>query len=336
MEVAVVARPKQRRFPVVKARPYQMGSETAPLWTVKGHFTERNANRRAREAIAAELEADFERTFAIFREGIDTAGIEAGVRSGNLATVQQAIGIERAEGRLASEVLNRLLEAVDSGAQLGLRFAPPQLSGVPVELVTEASIGFVEQHGGALIEGITERTRAGVQRALSDALIDQISPTEAAARIGDLVGLRPDQVRAVNRFRANLEAQLIPVPEAETALVRDLIERRVTEESRRQLRARGRLIGDTEVQNAIQEGERTFWRVAGDEGAVDLALVTKTWRTANDGRRVCPICMPMHGQEVGQADSFSSPAGWTGIGPPAHPRCRCYIVWLIAGEQLAA
>lgn len=318
--------------PVVKARQDRAGR----VWIPKARLTERRANRVAREALARLLENDFVETVATFRRGMDLGGIANGFASGgDLGIVNEAIGLNRMEGRLASTVLNRLNEAVAEGAQLGLRFAPPQVAGVSPGLVTEFAAGWIESEGGLLVAGVTERTRAGVQRALLDQLTGQVSPTRAAANIGDLVGLTPRQVGSVNTFRTGVERQLIPVAEAETVAARATVEARVRRETQRQLRMRGRLIADTEMQAAIQQGERAFWQVAQSEGAVDLQDVRKTWQTVDDGE-VCEICFPMHGQEVAEQDSFSSDAGWMGEGPPAHPNCRCYITWLIVEEGQAA
>ena len=44
------------------------------------------------------------------------------------------------------------------------------------------------------------------------------------------------------------------------------------------------------------------------------------WITANDAA-VCPICGPLHQREYADwAERFPD-------GPPAHPRCRCYLEW---------
>lgn len=320
-------------MPVAKYRP-TFGGDQVPVWIPKGRFTERNANRVAREALSELLAGDFVETFGVFRAGIDFEGLGQAVAvGGDVGIAEEAIQLARIEGRLGATLVGRVNEAIAEGAELGLRFAPPQLANVPTHLVTELAASFVETEGAALIAGITESTKAGIRQALLSQLTDQVSPTQAAQRIGDLVGLRPDQVKTVNRFRSRIEAQLLTGVD-ETAAVREVIETRVRRESARQLRIRGQLIADTEMQAAIQHGERGFWQVAADTGEVDPALVIKTWITVDDGD-VCPICMPMHGNQERQDDSFSSPEGWVGLGPPAHPRCRCYLEYAIAAELAA-
>ncbi len=77
---------------------------------------------------------------------------------------------------------------------------------------------------------------------------------------------------------------------------------------------RADLIASTEVTRAFAEGNLAAWRESGvTEG--------KEWRTSND-ELVCPICGPLADTVVGIDDEF--PGGFDG--PPAHPRCRCWIV----------
>lgn len=82
--------------------------------------------------------------------------------------------------------------------------------------------------------------------------------------------------------------------------------------------ARAELIAATEVTRAI---------TAGEQGLVSYLVVftgrmqlTATWHTAADDM-VCDVCEPLNGtgEEVFGRVSLS--------GPPAHPRCRCWLDW---------
>lgn len=77
---------------------------------------------------------------------------------------------------------------------------------------------------------------------------------------------------------------------------------------------RARQIAVTEVTRAFAEGNRAAWQASG-------VIERKEWRTNND-ELVCPVCGPLAGKVVGLDEEFAD-----GIdGPPAHPRCRCWIV----------
>lgn len=86
-------------------------------------------------------------------------------------------------------------------------------------------------------------------------------------------------------------------------------------------------IAETEITRAYAEGNRKAWK----DGGVITEMV---WRTAND-ERVCPECGALDGQIVAvEGGEFVHPGGegreklWgrTYNQPPAHPRCRCWIV----------
>ncbi len=321
----------------VRVAPYRHDFAGGRLFVTKaGGFTERRANREARESIAEVFANEFAETVNIWRAGIDIDGLGQAVAVGaDIGTADAALGLGRMQGRLTSELLNRIGEAVANGAEIGVRFAPAEFTIAP-ELVTQIAASFIETNALTAVSSITESTRAGVQQALLDQLTGTASPTQAASQIGDLVGLNAQQVRRVNAFRFELEGSLIPGGVGETEATRAAIESRVRAESQRLLRERGRLIADTEIQSALMEGERGYYQVAADAGELDLDLLFKTWKTVDDGR-VCPICMPLHGTEVRNDGSFElRRVGRFVNGPPAHPRCRCYLVWQIVGAAAAA
>jgi SPP1 gp7 family putative phage head morphogenesis protein len=76
---------------------------------------------------------------------------------------------------------------------------------------------------------------------------------------------------------------------------------------------RADLIASTEVTRAYSEANRIAYR---ESGVVDQI----EWRTAAD-ELVCPICGPLGGKR----DTLDGDFGGAGM-PPAHPRCRCWIV----------
>lgn len=77
---------------------------------------------------------------------------------------------------------------------------------------------------------------------------------------------------------------------------------------------RAELVAVTETTRAFAEGNRAAWRESG-------IIEQREWRTAND-ELVCPICGPLANTVAGLDESFGG-----GIdGPPAHPRCRCWVV----------
>jgi len=77
---------------------------------------------------------------------------------------------------------------------------------------------------------------------------------------------------------------------------------------------RARLIAETETTRAFAEGNMEGWKETG-------VIKMREWRTARD-ELVCPICGPLSGKVVGMDEEFAPGI----MSPPAHPRCRCWIV----------
>lgn len=76
---------------------------------------------------------------------------------------------------------------------------------------------------------------------------------------------------------------------------------------------RANMIAVTEVTRAFAAGNLAAWQASG-------VIEKRRWNTNND-ELVCPVCGPLAGQVVGLDEEFGD-----GIdGPPAHPRCRCWI-----------
>lgn len=286
---------------------------------------ERALNRTTRERAAAMLERDLADVLVGFREGIEIGQAEAAVFAGDARVIVNALVPNELEAQLVAVLGHNLEGALESGVHVGLRFAPPVLGNVPLTLATDAAIAHVERQAASAALGLTQGTQAGIRQVIVAGLGDGIAPVEVARRVGDLAGLLPRQVTAVENFRAGMVKRLVPVPEALTPQVQRVIDQEVAKFRDRQLLMRGRMIAETETQFAITAGEQAFWNQAVSEGAVDAELVFKTWRTVLDSK-VCHICEPLHGQVVPFGETFFTLVG-ARIGPPAHPRCRCYIEW---------
>jgi SPP1 gp7 family putative phage head morphogenesis protein len=78
--------------------------------------------------------------------------------------------------------------------------------------------------------------------------------------------------------------------------------------------ARASNIAATEVTRAYAEANKLAWKRAG--------VTTIEWRSSNDSR-VCPICAPLNGR---RARLHNGEFGGGIPHPPAHPRCRCWLV----------
>lgn len=79
-------------------------------------------------------------------------------------------------------------------------------------------------------------------------------------------------------------------------------------------------IAITEVTRAVSAGEQAVILLF---PTAERSQLVPVWRTEEDAR-VCPICRPFDGRGE-NVYGASSPGG-----PPAHPRCRCWLEWVEA------
>lgn len=90
-------------------------------------------------------------------------------------------------------------------------------------------------------------------------------------------------------------------------------------------RQRAEDVAITEVTRASSRAETAAREVATETGA-DLEGI---WVTSRDDK-VCEICQPLHGQPESMWRVFFPD------GPSAHPRCRCWIRWVLRKVGMAA
>ena len=289
---------------------------------------ERQTNLAAREALVDGLAGTLEELIDDFRLNADSemrGRLAGGLR---LGVPEEALAAHQASMR--DQLTQAFTDAIERGGQIGMRFGGSAVSGVPVDLVTTTARNWISSQGADRINDILGREVTAVRRAVNDALADQISFGQASDRIAQVVGLSPRDARALRNFEQSRIRSLIRTPDANTQFVRETIAQEVEAKRRALLRNRARTIAETEMQEAIQEGELRFWDAAIASGEVEESKVGKRWFTVDDDD-VCPICRPLHLVVVPLKSSWSS-LGFTGMRPPAHVRCRCYMQFATDGD----
>lgn len=161
-----------------------------------------------------------------------------------------------------------------------------------------------------------------------EGLISGVGLTEA--EIGIYLADGSVNARALEAARTYVTDWLEQLDETSRDAVRDAVETFVREP--------GTTVGDMVDMLSETFGEARSWRIATTETtrvyaqaddlyAQEMAqqypdmTVTKQWWTNNDDR-VCPICGPLHGREVGINEPFDPANGIES--PPAHVNCRCW------------
>ncbi len=301
--------------------------------TAKITRAERQANLVARQRLVREFEGSFAEIMNTFRLDLDdvfarqlTTGGVIGVPQDSLTSLELEFG---------AALSDTFVDGITDGANIGQRFKPPSLDvKLNPSIINDLSSAWIKTEGARRVTRVNQTVRRSVREITAEAVQQTISPTAAAQRIGRQVGLSPRDAQAIRNFEATLMRRRIPTPEADTQVVRETIARDVELFRDRKIRERGRLIAETEIQAAIQAGERMYWEQAIIQEQVDGGLLLKRWFTVQDPD-VCPICRPLHGQIVGFASSFSS-LSFVGTDPPAHVRCRCFIEYAPNGDFSAS
>lgn len=170
---------------------------------------------------------------------------------------------------------------------------------------------FVTNVSSTQIEGI----RAVVQRA---AALEGMSVDELSRIIRPLVGLTKPQAAANLRYYEKLRANGVPPKRARESAIRDAARRH---------RERAYSVARTELATAYNTGAYEATKEAQARGY--MGPTVKVWATADD-ERVCPTCGALESKEVEMDNEFDGlSSSWsTRLHPPAHPGCRCGILYV--------
>lgn len=162
------------------------------------------------------------------------------------------------------------------------------------------------------IEGL----RAVVRKA---AVMDHMTADQLARVIRPMVGLYKQQAIANLNYYNKLIEKGVNEKKALDLSIRY---------SARQNRYRAYNIARTELAYAYNKGAHEGVKQAQEKGY--MRDVVKIWCTADD-ERVCPICGGLEGETIGMDEEFNYRTKLTVAGirltPPAHPGCRCTVLY---------
>jgi hypothetical protein len=156
-----------------------------------------------------------------------------------------------------------------------------------------------------------------------------VPPRRLVQQIRDAVGLRSDQVRAVENLRARMAAadpgDLIKAGRTRIRIPREgateaLIDKRAEEYGRRLRNQRALLIARTETLTASNRGQKELWLQAQDSGQLPEDI-EREWIVTPDDR-----LRPEHAAMAGQRRKISEPfqtAEGRSLEPGEDPNCRC-------------
>lgn len=178
---------------------------------------------------------------------------------------------------------------------------------------------WTENHAAEFVTNVTttqiEGLRAVVRRA---AVLEDMTVDELSRAIRPMIGLTKQQSNAVLNYYEKLRENGVTPKRARESAIRDAARRH---------RERAYSVARTELATAYNTGAHEGTKQAQAKGY--MGRTVKTWATADD-ERVCPTCGALDGKEVDMDEEFDGISStWsTHLHPPAHPGCRCGVLYI--------
>ena len=180
--------------------------------------------------------------------------------------------------------------------------------------LAEVAADLAAEAAGRMIVAIDEGQRQAVARMVARAVDHGWSDETLGGRLKTIVGLDPVYEQAVQNYREGRVAAGDPSGKAD----------RLAKAYATRLRsARALRIARTEVQRALNDGQRLIWNDLRDAGDISPYAV-RQWVLHKD-ERLCKVCRPMNGKRasIGRDGGYNVPNVGSVVGPPIHPNCRC-------------
>jgi len=243
---------------------------------------------------------------------VDINELVEAIGSGQMSQVEAAAKLDT----LSNDLRARLLPVIGQTFALGLAAGAELANLEPAitygfDLVNPESIAWVRGHVGDKIADIDLSAKQSLQNLVENATRNGVAPDRLARQIinENLIGLRENQVVAVERYRARLAADGVAQARADTL---------VGKYAEAQLRYRATMIARTETTESASAGKYQLWVEAVNAGDLDPET-RRVWIATHDDRLDTVICLPLDGERARIGEPF--PGGY--MREPAHPQCRC-------------
>ena len=178
---------------------------------------------------------------------------------------------------------------------------------------------WVATHAAEFITNVTTAQIEGIRAVIrSAALLENMSVDELSRVIRPMVGLTKQQSNAVMNYYQTLREKGVSPKRARESAIRDAARRH---------RERAYSVARTELATAYNSGAHEGTKQAQARGYMGRTI--KQWCAADD-ERMCPYCGDLDGKEVEMDEEFDGiSSSWsTRLHPPAHPGCRCAILYI--------
>lgn len=224
--------------------------------------------------------------------------------------------LQQWQQKYALFVVNVLSPLWKSAYQTAAKQVESQRQGFNFDPFMPAVQKWSDKRAAALITQCTADTKRGIQAALKRSVYhEDIGVDELAKVIRPMIGLtRPQVVANQNFYNSLLDNGVKPKVAAQ----------RSASYASRQHRYRAQMIARTETATAYNQAEYEVVRQAQKSGY--MGKTVKVWCTAGD-ERTCATCGSLNGKRIEFGDDYTVSGGNVRV-PPAHPHCRCTLLYM--------
>lgn len=296
--------------------------------------------RRA-NTLAPALRKELLRAWETLRRGMSEAEITKLITSGRLEDILSERDIQRALAGLRVELKGGVESAGKTLAKTLPRTA--QGAGIAFNVLSPRVVEAIQVLDTRVMTSLTEAVRETVRQAVQDGLRDGLPPKTIARGLREVIGLAPNQQRAVDNFRTALESRDLG------ALTRQLRDRRFDGTLRKAFAGDGlstaqiermtdayrarflafhaETVTRTAALDAQRLGNHLTWADAVDRGDIDGDKLTKRWSGTLDDRER-EEHLAMEGETVRWDEPYSNGQMVPG---ESEYNCRCVSIFETAG-----
>lgn len=274
------------------------------------------------EFLALQMRYGYQRAVALVQARINLAELERELVSTRTSAAAMETALQAGRINDLGQTFRPSAESTTQASYLrGAREGASVLRNVGIRIgfdsVNPHAAQYARTQSSALITQINDSQREAVRNLIESSVSSGRTVQDIARDIRTVVGLRDDQVRALQTYRERVTVR--------GKLTVDQIEKKVTRYANALLKQRGDLIARTEVLSSANAGQLQLWKQAKQDGMLDQSW-GKEWITTQD-ELLCPVCESLDGIIIRFDAIFQSPddPSETAMYPPIHPNCRCTL-----------
>lgn len=333
----------------------------------KAQLAQATRIRALADKFEGRLKRSYLRAIKALKNDFDVPGTAALIQAGKIMEALKEIQTALEDHGLKA-MTAEFNDAVIAGGKLAATIGHEQLHGEDqahnsvnfvFDVANPATATFLQEYGANKITGLLDQTRQVVRTALEEGFSAGRNPISVARDIRSMIGLTPNQAKAVSNFRdvlenagdgtsysdysgyslrdARYDGPVDAAMSGEADLSAEKIETMVERYAQRTLNYRADTIGRTEGIGAVSAGNQQVWQQAVEDEKIESNELRRYWVYTDDDKvRDAHIAIPdMNPEGVGLDEPFESPLGEIMFpgDPEAEPansiNCRCVVIYQV-------